>query len=176
MKAIFFDRDGIVNIRIIGDYVKKIEAFKFNPDFPELFANIRRNKLAILVTNQQGIGKGLMSEDDLSSVHNYMQTELLKLAGSNFDDIYFSPALESENSPMRKPNPGMIISAMEKWGISADGSWMIGDSPKDHLAGKHAGLRTILIGEFNKPLSPEPDYIFPDIKAFLMNIPNELLD
>jgi D-glycero-D-manno-heptose 1,7-bisphosphate phosphatase len=176
MKAIFFDRDGIVNIRIIGDYVKNIEEFRFNPHFTELFTTIRRNKLAILITNQQGIGKGLMSEADLAIVHNFMQTELLRISGSNFDDIYFSPALESENSPMRKPNPGMILVAMDKWGISAEGSWMIGDSTKDHLAGKRAGLRTILIGEFDKALDPSPDYIFPSIGEFFLNIPNELLD
>ncbi|MDQ1266151.1 MAG: D-glycero-D-manno-heptose 1,7-bisphosphate phosphatase, partial [Bacteroidota bacterium] len=68
-KAFFFDRDGIVNHRIIGDYVKNINEFRFKDEFFQIFETVKsQGYLAILVTNQQGIGKGLMTEEDLRSV------------------------------------------------------------------------------------------------------------
>ena len=81
-KAFFFDRDGIVNKRIIGDYVKEISEFEFIPEFFDIFELIcKKGYIPILVTNQQGIGKKLMTEEQLIIVHDYMNKNLLDKTG-----------------------------------------------------------------------------------------------
>lgn len=169
-KAFFFDRDGVVNYRIVGQYVDSPAKFKFIDDFFDFFRLVKTSGfLAVLVTNQQGVGKGLMSEEDLAGVHEYMQQILFKRAAYKFDDIFFCPALESENSLCRKPNPGMALSAIKKWNIDAEQSWLVGDRKSDIIAGKRAGLRTIKIGS-EQFSDPKPDISaknFFEIKSIL---------
>ena len=157
-KAIFFDRDGIVNKRLVGDYVKSIREFEFLHDFFALFEFANTNGfLKIVISNQQGVAKGIMSETDLEQITEFMQHEIQKRIGTCFDDIYYSTDLSSSNSFRRKPNPGMILEAISKWNIDAANSWMIGDSIGDVIAGKRAGVQTILVGEYVD--IPEADYI-----------------
>ncbi|HYF02468.1 MAG TPA: HAD family hydrolase [Patescibacteria group bacterium] len=161
-KAFFFDRDGIVNRRKMGDYVYSINEFEFLPHFFSLFKSVKESGfLAILITNQQGIGKGLMTEEALREIHAHMQRELLKETGFQFDDMYFCADLASANSFRRKPQPGMLLDAIKKWGIDAEKSWMIGDSISDAQAGKAAGVKTILIGDF---LKDEADLVFKNLE------------
>ena len=163
-KAIFFDRDGVVNFRIVKEYIKSPNDFKFLNDFIKFFKKIKeQGYLAILITNQQGIGKGLMSKNELESVHNYMQTELIKQTGYNFDDIFYSAELAETNSYRRKPNPGMIIEAKEKLKIDMGNSWMIGDRNSDVTAGKRAGLRTILLKPVKNGDYPDADFVFRNL-------------
>lgn len=167
-KAVFFDRDGIVNRRIIGGYVKAIEEFEINEDFLALFKYVKDNDyLAILVTNQQGIGKGLMSEADLALVHEYMQNLLEESTGSKFDAIYYCPDLAAANSYRRKPNPGMFEEAINQFEIDPTESWTIGDSPTDVIAGKRAGTNTILINNNTASIPFEADKVFADLEAAL---------
>jgi D-glycero-D-manno-heptose 1,7-bisphosphate phosphatase len=166
-KAVFFDRDGTVNIRIAGDYIKRKEEFKFIPDFIPFFKFIKeKGFLAVLVTNQQGIGKGKMTIQELNEVHEFMQNEMIKACGFCFDDIDFCQDLASTNSFRRKPNPGMILEAEEKWNIDPKLSWMIGDKPQDVIAGKRAGTKTLLLGFYNKSKVPEADYIKFNLNDF----------
>jgi len=147
-KAVFFDRDGIINQRIIGGYVIKPEQFKLNPEIVDVIKFIKENNfLAILITNQQGVGKGLMTLSELDEVHSFMQNLLLEKCGYNFDDIYFCTELAVSNSYYRKPNPGMLIDAINKWKIETDTSIMIGDTDSDIIAGKSSGLKTILVSD-----------------------------
>lgn len=167
-KAIFFDRDGIVNMRPVGDYIKSIDEFHFLPDFLEFLPIIKaKGYLAILISNQQGVGKGLMSESDLAFINEYMQNDLFIRLGINFDDTYYSTALAADNSPNRKPQPGMLLEAIKNWNIAPEESWMIGDSVNDILAGKNAGVKTIFITNEPVPDNIQPDIVcnsLPDIK------------
>ena len=159
-KAIFFDRDGIVNYRPVGEYIKSIEEFRFLPDFLDFFAEIKKKGyLAILISNQQGVGKGLMSEDDLAFLDEYMQNELMLRLGVNFDDTYYCTALAEENSPRRKPEPGMLLEAINNWNIAPAESWMVGDSINDIVAGKKAGVKTILVTNEELSAEVEPDIV-----------------
>ena len=165
-KAVFFDRDGIINQRLIGDYVIKPEQFKLNPEIIDIFKFIKKNNfLAILITNQQGVGKGLMTLSELDEVHSYMQNLLLEKCGYQFDDIYFCTELALSNSFYRKPNPGMILDAINKWKIATDTSIMIGDTDSDIIAGKSAGLRTILVN--NTDSSIGSDYHVSELSKLL---------
>jgi histidinol-phosphate phosphatase family protein len=109
--SLFLDRDGVINERIPGDYVKNCEQLILLPgvvDALKIFSG--RFKYIFVVTNQQGIGKGLMSEDELAIIHNFM-TEKIEKAGGRIDRIYYSPYLESAHHHTRKPAPGMALQA-----------------------------------------------------------------
>ncbi|MBX3043597.1 MAG: HAD family hydrolase [Candidatus Kapabacteria bacterium] len=166
-KAVFFDRDGIINKRILGDYVKIISDFELNPEIPEILKFVKdRGFLAIIISNQQGVGKGIMSKKNLDDVHNYMQNLLLQKSGVAFDDIYVCTELASSDSFNRKPNPGMILSAAEKYNIDLHSSIMIGDTDSDILAARNAGVCSILVAESQE--NSNPDYYISELNNLLI--------
>lgn len=163
-KCFFFDRDGIVNERYEG-YIKTYDKFHILPQFLEIFKKVDElGFLKILITNQQGIGKGLMNEEELAKIHNLMQYNLYKKCGTGFDDIYFSPDLADSGSLRRKPEPGMLLEAIEKWDIDKGGSYFLGDSLSDAEAGERAGIKTILIGNFPKN---KANFVFLNYEDFV---------
>lgn len=160
-KCIFFDRDGIVNKRKMGGYILDYSEFEFLNPFIEIFKKAdNEGFLKILITNQQGIGKGLMTEKDLSIIHNKMQFDLFQKVGFGFDDIYYSPDLANSGSRTRKPEPGMLLDAIEKWNIDKSKSIFIGDSDTDILAGSNADIDTILV---NQDKNSKSKYNFKDL-------------
>lgn len=172
-KAIFFDRDGIVNRRLVGEYVRSVEEFEFLPGIFPVMAYIReRGFLAIVISNQQGVGKGLMSHEDLAHITEYMQAGIQEKLGFAFDDVYYCTDLADSGSSRRKPQPGMLLEAIEKWYIDPAQSWMIGDSISDAVAGKRAGCQTILVGEYQD--IAEADTIVHDMEECLLSLQNYL--
>lgn len=158
-KALFLDRDGVLNERIVGGYVRTIDEFVLQSDIlPVLRGAHDRGYLLILITNQQGVGKGLMSRDDLDAVHKHLQTLLLDRIGCALDAIYDCTSLASDGDPRRKPQPGMLLDAIADHNIDAAASIFLGDSATDVLAGAAAGVRTILY----QPNGPEPTSVTPD--------------
>ncbi len=171
--AFFFDRDGIVNRRLPGDYVRSPQEFEFLDGFWPLLSWARqRDYLTIVITNQQGIGKGLMSENDLHHVHHYMQEFIAQRSGKPFDDIYYCPDLAGTIPNCRKPSPAMLLEAGQKWNIDMANSWMIGDSLSDAQAGRAAGAQTILIGEFGDNRNVEADVVFPSLQSAALWLAN----
>ncbi len=165
-RAFFFDRDGIVNVLLDNDYVKRIEEFVFVPQFFEIFNYAKKmDYLTFVITNQQGIGKGVMNDEDVRIVHRWMQRRLLEYTGYQFDDIYYCGSLDAANSPRRKPASGMFFEAISQYGIDPAKSFMIGDSLRDSQSAKGAGVNSILIGEFAKE---DADYVFLDFHSFLL--------
>ena len=164
-KAIFFDRDGVVNRRV-NDYVTSVDEFVFDKYFFELFQLINQlGYISILVTNQQCVGKGIITEAKLNEIHNFMQEQLLENTNQCFTEIYFSPAIANSGDKFRKPEPGMFISAINKYNIDTENSWTIGDSITDVQAGKKVATKTILIGHFESV--QEADFIFRSLKEVL---------
>ncbi len=138
--AVFFDRDGVINRRIVGGYVRSPEEFELLPGFGDLLQLVRsRNCLAVVITNQQGVGKRLMSLADLTRVHAHLRS----LPPAAFDGLYSCTSLASTPDNARKPSPHMLHLAMRRWNVDPAVSWMIGDSATDIEAGRAAGLRTI---------------------------------
>ena len=170
-KAIFFDRDGVINYRIVKDYIKYVEEFHFIPDFLDFLEKTDLdNLLTFVITNQQGVSKGIMTIEQLHVVLDHMQKELREKNIKEFDEIFYCTDLADSGSFFRKPNPGMILDAVEKWNIDINSSWLIGDSPTDSQAGKRVGLKTILIGNYSKTDVPEADYIVKDFYEIKNNI------
>lgn len=163
--AVFLDRDGIINWRIVGGYVRTVDEFHFLPDiFPFLRGVRQLGLLAIVVTNQQGIAKGLMSHEQLTALHAYMQRELFRRLGFALDDIFVCTDSAESGSWRRKPEPGMLVEALHKWQLAPKACWMVGDTTVDVLAGRRAGVRTILVGA---EATPEADFHVPTLEAAL---------
>lgn len=160
-KAIFFDRDGVVNIRPVADYVKKSNEFTILKDFLHFFKLIMQHDyISILITNQQGVSKKLFALDDLNKIHKSMQKQIKEKTGYRFNDIFFCIDLASANSYRRKPNPGMLEEAIEKYNIDKQLSYMIGDSKSDIIAGKKAGVSTILLSPDFQKADYGADHVF----------------
>lgn len=145
-KALFFDRDGVINKRIVGGYVKSIAEFEFLPDVIESLSILRPVvDYFIIVTNQQGIGKKLMTENDLQAIHSYMQATLRQY-GVWFDAIYYCPHLQEEQCICRKPATGLFHKALQEFpDINVEQSWMIGDTKTDVQFALNAGLQSVLL-------------------------------
>lgn len=165
-RAVFFDRDGIVNVRLVGEYVRSIHEFVLIDAVMDVLKLVHsRGYLPILVSNQQGVGKGLMTEQQLDEITEYFQNELMRQCGVRFHEVCYSTALEHEQDPRRKPAPGMILESAKRWNIDLSDSWMIGDSISDVRAGRAAGVHTILVGDYSHV--DEADWIVPTVEAVL---------
>lgn len=146
LDTLFLDRDGVINVKLEERYVRNSNEFEFMQG--ALVAISKLSKLfkrILIVTNQQGIGKGIMTEDDLNLLHSFMTSEIGKLNGK-IDKIYFCPHLDTENCNCRKPNPGMINQAIADFPeIDRHNSYLIGDSDSDIEAGNRMKLNTVKV-------------------------------
>ncbi len=144
-KAIFLDRDGVINEKSPEhDYVKNWKEFKFLPNVAKAIKKLNKKFLVIVVTNQRGIARKLMTLNDLKNIHREMKKELLK-KGAKIDAIYFCPHDIKNNCSCRKPKPGMLLKAAKDFKIDLSQSYLIGDDSVDIQAGKAVGCKTILI-------------------------------
>jgi D-glycero-D-manno-heptose 1,7-bisphosphate phosphatase len=146
LDTLFLDRDGVINLKLDGEYIKNIDQFKFISGVKDSISKLSKIfKRILIVTNQQGIAKGIMSDKDLCVLHEYMLCELKKNGGV-IDKIYYCPHLSSENCNCRKPNPGMIEQAMIDFPeIKLSQSYLIGDSYTDIQAGNKMGLTSVKV-------------------------------
>lgn len=143
--TLFLDRDGVLNRHLPGDYVKSWAQWQWMPgvlqELPGWAAKFRR---IILISNQRGVGKGLMTDEDLSRIHAQMMTEILE-AGGRIDLLLTCTAV-SQDDPRRKPNIGMFLEAQALFPeIDAKNSVMLGDTPSDAAFAKNCGMQFILL-------------------------------
>ena len=175
--ALFLDRDGVINQRIPGAYVRHPREFEFCPGSAEAIAYFRKLFSPILVvTNQQGIGKGLMSVSDLAAIHQYMLEEVQKVGGL-IDGVYYCPDLATRESNCRKPDPAMALQAQAEFPeIEFENSMMVGDSTSDMAFGHQLGMYCVLIEgkeEEQDALSmadPIIDARFPSLWAYAQTL------
>lgn len=164
--TLFLDRDGVINRRIEGGYVTRWDEFVVQEGvqeafsiFSEIFGRI------IVVSNQQGVGKGLVSMEQVVRINREMVRQV-KTWGGRIDQVYFSPYLATDRHPDRKPGIGMALKAKSDFpDIDFQKSVMVGDSFSDIEFGKNAGMYTVYLGEIS--LMDEqtivPDWFFPDL-------------
>ena len=173
-RAIFLDRDGVINIDT--DLIHRPEDFELYPFTAEAVRRINQSDyLAVVTTNQSVIARNLTDIEGLGEIHKKMETELGK-DGAKLDDIRYCPHHPDKGFPeenpaykvachCRKPKPGMLTDAAENFNIDLSRSWMIGDSERDTLAGRAAGCTTVgvMTGHGHKKASEQPDYFFENL-------------
>ena len=161
--ALFLDRDGVLNED--QGYVHRWEDFRWIPGAREAVTAFNRaGWLVIVVTNQSGVGRGYYTEADMHALHKRMGEDLAAVGG-HIDAFYHAPdhpdaKLETyrhPDPPDRKPNPGMILRALQEWPIEREASLLIGDKPSDLEAALRAGIRGVLFegGDLKQFLADE---------------------
>ena len=174
-KAIFLDRDGVINEVIFrgGNNSKpiapwKIEEFKLVPGIKKPLTDLSQLGFHLfIVTNQPDISKGVIKSSTVKKMKAIVMNEF------SFDEIMVCSHIDGDNCNCRKPKPGMLISLAKKWGINLGISFLIGDNWKDIESGKAAGCRTILIDKFyNK--SVKADYRVENLRMSVKVVKSHL--
>lgn len=167
-KAIFLDRDGVINNNIIESGKPypplKLGSVHVIKGMKELIKKWQDEKyLVIVITNQPDVAAHLVTKNKVDKINKFLKNEL------NFDDIFVCYHGEKDNCNCRKPKIGLFLQAQEKYNIDMKKSWMIGDRWKDIEAGKKAGCKTIYLNYgYDEQRPTEQDYtIYPpnDTKA-----------
>jgi histidinol-phosphate phosphatase family protein len=161
--TLFLDRDGVINHEKDEDYIRNWDEFIFYPESLEALPLLAKHfHRIILVTNQKGIGKQLMTTADLDNIHRRMLTDITT-AGGRIDRIYYCPDLDN-NSPNRKPQPGMAFQAKKDFPeIEFNKSIMIGNRLSDMHFGRNAAMHTVFLATTH-PEVPYPDPLI-DLKV-----------
>ena len=172
--TLFLDRDGVINKRIEGDYIRLWDQFEFLPGVTEALRSFATVYGRILVvSNQQGVGKGLMTNKDVRVIHDRMTSEI-RDHGGRIDRVYHSPFLERENSIHRKPNVGMALQARQDFPeIRFRRSVMCGDSVSDMVFGKRLNMTTVFIStktELIRQGHEIIDFVYPDLLSFAKDL------
>lgn len=164
--AVFFDRDGVVNLSPGAGYVLRWEDFHFSPGIVEALAFCRTRRYAtVLATSQQGVGKGLMSQATLDDIHARMQAELAQ-HGAAFDGIYACTCLSKDPTcTCRKPSAEMLLRAAQEHDLDLSRSFMIGDADRDIEMGTHAGVPVTIRIESENPHLVSATHTLPDTRG-----------
>ncbi len=159
--SLFLDRDGVLNKRPGKGYVCNPKEFTWLPGSLESLKWLSKVfSYIVIVSNQQGVGKGLMDEQDLISVNKKMLDQAKK-SGGRIDGVYSAMGLRAESSFRRKPGPGMALEAKSDFpGIEFSRSLMVGDTFRDVLFGYRLGMKSVLIGQGgNNEVNPAYSYM-----------------
>lgn len=154
--TLFLDRDGVINLERKNDYVKCWSEFEFSSQALDAFSTFNQVFGKILVvTNQRGVGKGIMSIESLNDIHENM-IKTIEIHNGRIDKIYFSTAV-SNDDVSRKPNTGMASRAKNDFSdIQFSKSIMIGNRTSDMEFGKNAGMHTVFV------TNGEHDYVIDE--------------
>lgn len=159
--TLFLDRDGVINKEKKADYIRSVEEFEFYPETLEAIKIFAKtfNRI-IIVTNQKGIGKKLMTVDDIDSIHNHMIQAIIS-NGGKVDKIYYCSDLE-DTSPNRKPNAGMAFQAKTDFPeIDFSKSIIVGNKLTDMQFGRNAKMKTVFVATTN-PETPFPHLLIDE--------------
>ncbi len=145
-KAVFFDRDGVLNYDVF--YLYKIEDFRWMDGALTALARLYNLGYKLfVVTNQSGIARGYYTEEDMHALHRHMQRELRE-CGAAIEKFYYCPhyregtvARYVRECDCRKPKPGMLLQAFAEYDLDREACFMIGDRDKDVAAAVNAGIR-----------------------------------
>ncbi len=164
-KTIFFDRDGTLIIDRV--YLNDPEQITYLPGVFEALSELRDEGFQfVIVTNQSGVPRGLVTIENLDEIHRRIEAEFAK-HNIHFAGIYYAPYSVESNHDMRKPNTGMLKAAhADLSGVDFTRSWVVGDRMSDVEAGHRAGCRTVLLAGVETPGDSsfaEPEIFAPDL-------------
>jgi D-glycero-D-manno-heptose 1,7-bisphosphate phosphatase len=144
VKLVLLDRDGVIN-EDREDYVKSLDELILIPEALEALALFKSHGFTcVIITNQSVVGRGIIALGSLEHIHDYLCDKIEK-SGGKIEDIFFCTDHPNAATYRRKPNPGMLIEALAKYGASADNTAFVGDSISDLMAAKSAGCMPHLV-------------------------------
>jgi D-glycero-D-manno-heptose 1,7-bisphosphate phosphatase len=144
-KFVLLDRDGVINQRIVGGYVTCWEEFVFLPGALEGLRLLHeKNYHVLVVSNQAGVGKGLMTAGDLQEITRKF-IEKVEAQGGRIRSVYYCTHRAEDDCPCRKPRPGLLLKAQAEHHFSFADTFLIGDSESDLLAAQAVGCPTIMV-------------------------------
>lgn len=169
--TLFLDRDGVINDRNFDGYIILPEHFTFKEGVIEALNKLNKvfGKI-ILVTNQQGIAKGIMTKRNLNDIHRYMSKELEKNIGWSFDAIFFADNFKGASIDRRKPNKAMALEAKDLFPIiDFNKSVMIGDTDGDIKFGTNLGMKTVLVNS-KETVTEKPTIAVDSLLEFALKL------
>jgi D-glycero-alpha-D-manno-heptose 1-phosphate guanylyltransferase len=157
--TLFIDRDGVINHEKKDEYIRNWGEFRFYEGVENALKTFdKKFGHVIIISNQRGVGRQLMTEDDLLTIHGNMQAAIVK-AGGRIDKIYYCTSTDSKHT-CRKPNPGMaFLAKKDDQSIDLSRAIMVGNKPSDMLFGRYAGIYTVFV----KTTNPGQPFPHPDI-------------
>jgi D-glycero-D-manno-heptose 1,7-bisphosphate phosphatase len=149
-KVVFLDRDGTIN-RDSPDYIKSRSEFEFIPGAVAAIRDLTAGGFTcVVITNQSALARGFISIADLDAIHAMMCDEIAA-GGGKITDVFFCPHMPEAGCRCRKPEPGLLFQARQKYNIDLTDAVMVGDSAKDIECGRLAGCgRTVLVKSGNE--------------------------
>ncbi len=163
-KAVFLDRDGVINID--KQYVSRIEDFEFTEGIFDTLRYLQdAGYLLIVVTNQSGIGRGYYTLEDFRKLTDWKLAQLAQ-KGIRIEEVFYCPHAPEWDCDCRKPSPKMLLEAKRRYDIDMQRSWMVGDKLSDIDAGRNAGVgKTVLIRNNGQRCSEgDADYCIESIR------------
>lgn len=175
-RFILLDRDGVINAYRRNEYVNRREDFAFVPGTLDALKMLNDAGYEIVViSNQGGVGKGLMTEEMLADITACMM-EGIEAHGARVAEVFYCVHAPGTDCDCRKPQPGLIRRAAAKYGFDPKECWFVGDNRSDIETGHNAGCRTALVltgnaGADEVPAWPrQPDFVAPDLLAAVRRI------
>lgn len=142
---VFLDRDGVINRNLDGDYVRFADQFEFLPGALEGLARLKQAGCTVaIVSNQAGVGAGLVSPEALEQINERMLREI-EDHGGEVAAVCYCTHRKDEGCSCRKPGTGLFTQAAGDLGVSLEGAYFVGDAETDMLAGTRAGCTTVLV-------------------------------
>lgn len=147
-KALFLDRDGVINVD--HGYVYQKEQFEFMPNILDLMRFMQeRGYIIVVITNQSGINRGYYTLEEFLELTEHIKNECKKF-GVTISNTYYCPHTPDEECECRKPKPKMLLDAIKDLNIDPRESIMIGDKPSDLEAARNAGVaKGFLVSDTN---------------------------
>lgn len=143
-KAVFFDRDGVLN-KERKDYVKTVKELEIFENIDKVIKKLKDKGFKIVViTNQSAVNRNLTNTKNILEIHDAIQ-KFLKKSNTSIDAFYFCPHTPNENCICRKPKSGLLVNAALDMNIDLKSSWMIGDNDSDVMAGENVGCKSLKI-------------------------------
>jgi D-glycero-D-manno-heptose 1,7-bisphosphate phosphatase len=170
-RAIFFDRDGTLNID--RGYVYKVEDFEFIPGTLEALPLLKDQFIYLVITNQSGIGRGFYTENEFLKLNKYMLEELQK-NGTPFAKTYYCPHSPQDNCDCRKPKTALIKQAIQDFNLDIKQSFIIGDKISDIETGLNSGMGTILFKDPQSITNNPADFTTMDMATALAYIQKQI--
>ena len=176
VRHVILDRDGVLNAEAADrGYITRPDAWHWLPGALEALEMLAQARIRVSVaTNQSGVGRGIMTLQDLAAVHDRMQQDTLA-AGGRIDAVFACPHAPDARCPCRKPAPGLLVEAVAASGIAGDSTLVVGDDRRDIEAARSAGLQAVLVrtgkgAEAAAALTQDRIPVYDDLRALVREL------